>query len=402
MNRKNKPLNFTKDNKKEHRNTIEQRRSHTNDHSIKTTSLSSSKKKARKYKRKAKDEKKEPHIVEKNAVEDGKEGKVSLSSNWDEFLKETKKLKEQTNGLYVKSRPGQKRKIHEKSNQIKQRKRTKEEPHVEETSTLKESDIWFDDVDIEEIEHAIGKKLKFSSDKHMESNDHDVTAKEDAQNSDRKPSITKRLAIDCEMVGVGIDGKESMLARVSIVNSFCDTVYDTFVAPMQEVVDYRTEFSGVRPQDLVDAPQFSDVQRHVANITEDKILVGHSIRNDLKALLLSHSRKNIRDTATYKPFKKLLKTKFPSLKKLTKEVLNIDIQSGEHSSVEDAKCTMKIYQLHKKKWESSLKEKGYKNVIEDSSKVFIGRNTDYHKKRFKRFQRLQRQRRKERKSRIKR
>ena len=54
------------------------------------------------------------------------------------------------------------------------------------------------------------------------------------------------------MVGVGIDGKESMLARVSIVNSFCDTVYDTFVAPMQEVVDYRTEFSGVRPQDLVD------------------------------------------------------------------------------------------------------------------------------------------------------
>ena len=53
------------------------------------------------------------------------------------------------------------------------------------------------------------------------------------------------------MVGVGIDGKESMLARVSIVNSFGDTVYDTFVAPMQTVVDYRTEFSGVRPQDLV-------------------------------------------------------------------------------------------------------------------------------------------------------
>ena len=30
------------------------------------------------------------------------------------------------------------------------------------------------------------------------------------------------------------------------------------------------------------APQFSDVQRHVANITDGKILVGHSIRNDLK------------------------------------------------------------------------------------------------------------------------
>ena len=64
-------------------------------------------------------------------------------------------------------------------------------------------------------------------------------------------SITKQLGIDCEMVGVGIDGKDSMLARVSIVNSFGDTVYDTFVAPMQDVVDYRTEFSGVRPQNLI-------------------------------------------------------------------------------------------------------------------------------------------------------
>ena len=63
--------------------------------------------------------------------------------------------------------------------------------------------------------------------------------------------ITKRLGIDCEMVGVGIDGKDSMLARVSIVNSFGEAVYDKFVAPMQKVVDYRTEVSGIRPEDLV-------------------------------------------------------------------------------------------------------------------------------------------------------
>ena len=63
--------------------------------------------------------------------------------------------------------------------------------------------------------------------------------------------MTKRLAIDCEMVGVGIEGKDNMLGRVSIVNSFGQTVYDTFVAPMQKVADYRTEFSGIRPEDLV-------------------------------------------------------------------------------------------------------------------------------------------------------
>ena len=53
------------------------------------------------------------------------------------------------------------------------------------------------------------------------------------------------------MVGAGIDGKDGMLARVSIVNSFGEAVYDKFVSPMQKVVDYRTEVSGIRPEDLV-------------------------------------------------------------------------------------------------------------------------------------------------------
>lgn len=48
-----------------------------------------------------------------------------------------------------------------------------------------------------------------------------------------------------------MDGKDNMLARVSIVNAFGETVYDSFVAPMQKVVDYRTKYSGVRPENLI-------------------------------------------------------------------------------------------------------------------------------------------------------
>jgi hypothetical protein len=44
-------------------------------------------------------------------------------------------------------------------------------------------------------------------------------------------SVTKLIALDCEMVGVGIDGKESMLARVCIINSFGNVIYDKFVKP---------------------------------------------------------------------------------------------------------------------------------------------------------------------------
>ena len=52
------------------------------------------------------------------------------------------------------------------------------------------------------------------------------------------------------MVGVGYEGFESALARVSIVNFFGHTLYDEYVKPLQTIVDYRTEFSGIRPEHM--------------------------------------------------------------------------------------------------------------------------------------------------------
>ena len=53
------------------------------------------------------------------------------------------------------------------------------------------------------------------------------------------------------MVGVGEGGKDSVLARVSIVNHFGHCIYDTFVKPTEKVTDYRTHVSGIRPSNLV-------------------------------------------------------------------------------------------------------------------------------------------------------
>ena len=60
-----------------------------------------------------------------------------------------------------------------------------------------------------------------------------------------------RVAVDCEMVGIGFYGKGDMLARVSVVDERGGVLYDTFVAPQEKVVDYRTPVSGVRRQDLI-------------------------------------------------------------------------------------------------------------------------------------------------------
>lgn len=54
------------------------------------------------------------------------------------------------------------------------------------------------------------------------------------------------------MVGVGPGGRDHMLARVTIVNSHGNIVYDRYVKPRETVVDYRTSVSGIRPENLRD------------------------------------------------------------------------------------------------------------------------------------------------------
>ena len=41
-----------------------------------------------------------------------------------------------------------------------------------------------------------------------------------------------------------------MLARCSLVNHHGNTLYDKYVAPMDVITDYRTQYSGIRPRDL--------------------------------------------------------------------------------------------------------------------------------------------------------
>ena len=169
----------------------------------------------------------------------------------------------------------------------------------------------------------------------------------------------KYISIDCEMVGVGpAPDNESALARVSIVNYHGQQLYDSFVAPMEPVTDYRTFVSGITPKLLQSARSLEHVQADVSKLLDGKILIGHSVRNDLDALLLGHPKRNIRDTSKHPTYRNYAGGKTPGLKKLAKEILGVDIQGGEHSSIEDARAAMLLFrkekvafeQEHQKKW----------------------------------------------------
>ncbi|KAF8217914.1 ribonuclease H-like domain-containing protein [Mycena galopus ATCC 62051] len=182
---------------------------------------------------------------------------------------------------------------------------------------------------------------------------------------------TRRLALDCEMVGVGPFGAESALARVSIVNFHGAVLLDAFILQDKRVVDYRTGLSGVRAEDLLypHAQSFARIQARVAKLLRvpGRILVGHAVYSDLRALRLSHPHAATRDTQVYGERLGVVtssngvavasmseRQRKIALKKLVAQEVGATIEIGEHSSVTGARASMAVYRLHRWQWDRRL------------------------------------------------
>ena len=70
----------------------------------------------------------------------------------------------------------------------------------------------------------------------------------------------------------------------------------------------------------------------------------------------------IRDTSTYKPFRAVFDGRTPSLKNLSARMLGVSVQQGEHSSVQDAQATMRLYTMFRKDWEKDSDRRKNKNI----------------------------------------
>lgn len=176
-----------------------------------------------------------------------------------------------------------------------------------------------------------------------------------------EPTETEKaryVALDCEMVGTGPSGRRSVLARASLVAWDGSVLLDVFVLVPERVTDFRTWVSGVAPKHISSAAAVSpaEVRRRVGEILLGRVLVGHALHNDLKALMLDHPRSMQRDTAKYPPFMRVTgqgKLRPRKLRDLAEERVGLTIQKeGEaHSSVDDAVAAMELYKSVRGAWE---------------------------------------------------
>jgi RNA exonuclease 4 len=182
------------------------------------------------------------------------------------------------------------------------------------------------------------------------------------------------FALDCEMVGIGPDGFDSAVARVTVINWEHKIVLDSFVKVPAQVTDYRTHVSGIRPQDIEGdaAISFEQARGAVERILRGKILIGHGLENDLCALGLTHPWCDVRDTARYAPYMKqvvgddklLLRPR--KLRDLAWEKLGKQIQddSKPHCPVEDAAAALDLYKEVRAHWEEGLRVEQANNFQE--------------------------------------
>lgn len=147
----------------------------------------------------------------------------------------------------------------------------------------------------------------------------------------------KVFALDCEMCYTR-HGME--LTRITVVDDNEKVIYDTFVQPQGDIIDYNTQFSGVTPEAMAQTNvTIEDVQNDLGKLfTVDSIILGHGLDGDFIALKLVHCK--VVDTSVVFPHKKGLPYKrklktlmFDHLKKVIQEGGTVDVG---HDSSEDA------------------------------------------------------------------
>jgi RNA exonuclease 1 len=191
-------------------------------------------------------------------------------------------------------------------------------------------------------------------------------------------SHPQAIAIDCEMCETQdpLSGAKNpkALCRISVVNAEKpqEVLLDTLVRPSWPVIDYRTRINGVTKEHL-DSVEFT--LRHaqafmMALCSEETVIVGHAVHNDLAAINMEHEVV-VDSSFLYRAKDSTHAT--VSLKDVVKAVMNTDMPET-HDSVNDARKALECV-LHwvKKEGKVDLIERSPKHSHYKSNQLFVHR-----------------------------
>lgn len=182
------------------------------------------------------------------------------------------------------------------------------------------------------------------------------------------------VCVDLETTGLNPKTDRIIeIGAVKVEKGIRTGTFETFVNPGRKLTERITELTGIRDEELADAPDIREVLPELLAFAEEEVLLGHSVLFDYSFLKKAAVNQRLTFEKQGIDTLKIARTFLPGLESRSLDFLcrYYEIPHKAHRALADARATCALY-------EKLYEEFGEK---EDAARLFAPKELVYHVKR---------------------